>query len=74
MVRYCGNTTGVNRQTITNVLDGRGWATIAVLADLERALGARLCRMNRTVRHDRAQQWPPTCISTTRRGSPNGQE
>ncbi|MFF0144483.1 helix-turn-helix protein [Amycolatopsis sulphurea] len=29
---------GVNRQTITNVLDGRVWTTIAVIADLERAL------------------------------------
>ncbi|MFD0200064.1 MULTISPECIES: helix-turn-helix domain-containing protein [Saccharothrix] len=33
---------GVNRQTIANVLDGRGWATIAVIADLERALDRRL--------------------------------
>lgn len=29
----------VNRQTIVNILDGRVWPTIAVLADLERALG-----------------------------------
>ena len=33
---------GINRQTITNVLDGRGWATIAVIADAERALGSAL--------------------------------
>ncbi|RKT51874.1 helix-turn-helix domain-containing protein [Saccharothrix australiensis] len=31
-------TAAVNRQTISNVLDGRVWPTIAVLADLERAL------------------------------------
>jgi lambda repressor-like predicted transcriptional regulator len=33
---------GVNRQTIVNVLDGRVWATIAVIADLEQALGMPL--------------------------------
>ncbi|MFD9891552.1 helix-turn-helix domain-containing protein [Amycolatopsis sp. NPDC059027] len=29
----------VNRQTIVNIVEGRVWPTIAVLADLERALG-----------------------------------
>ena len=33
---------GVNRQTIVNVLDGRVWATVSVIADLERAVGAVL--------------------------------
>jgi lambda repressor-like predicted transcriptional regulator len=33
---------GINRQTIANILDGRGWATIAVIADLERALDQSL--------------------------------
>lgn len=36
---------GVNRQTITNILEGRVWVTIAVIADLESALGATLWPM-----------------------------
>ncbi|MFC5111213.1 hypothetical protein [Kibdelosporangium philippinense] len=32
-------TAAVNRQTIVNIIDGLAWPTIAVLADLERALG-----------------------------------
>lgn len=33
---------GINRQTVANVLEGRAWATVAVIADLERALDAPL--------------------------------
>jgi hypothetical protein len=39
----------INRQTIVNVVEGRAWPTIAVLADLERALGTTSCG-TRTVR------------------------
>lgn len=47
----------VNWQTIMNLMEGRGWATIATVADLEQALGVDL--------------WPRE-LRITHMGSPQG--
>jgi hypothetical protein len=41
-INLISKTAQLNWQTITNLMEGRGWATIATVADLEHALGVEL--------------------------------